>query len=69
MITSNRIFTPKEVAEMLRLNTLTVYEYIRSGDIPSIRFGRAYRIRQSDFEGFIERHMLSKKLKKKNGHD
>ncbi|OGG12596.1 hypothetical protein A3D77_04635 [Candidatus Gottesmanbacteria bacterium RIFCSPHIGHO2_02_FULL_39_11] len=47
-------FTPKEVAKTLRLNLLTIYSYIRSGDLPTIRFGRYYRISNKDLHHFIK---------------
>lgn len=47
-------FTPKEVAKTLRLNLLTIYSYIRSGDLPTIKFGRYYRISNKDLHEFIK---------------
>ena len=45
---------PQEVADMLKLNVMTVYEYIRTGALKAIKFGRSYRILMRDFERFIE---------------
>lgn len=53
--------TAKEVAQILRLNLLTVYEYIRNGSLPTVRFGRSYRIADKDLEQFIADHLTSKK--------
>lgn len=36
--------TPEEVRSVLRLGKSTLYERLRSGEIPSRRFGRQYRI-------------------------
>lgn len=36
--------TPQEARSFLRLGKSTLYEKLRSGEIPSRRFGRQYRI-------------------------
>lgn len=36
--------TPEEVRVFLRLGKSTVYERLRTGEIPSRRFGRLYRV-------------------------
>lgn len=36
--------TPQEVRSFLRLGKSTLYERLRSGEIPSRRFGRQFRI-------------------------
>lgn len=39
-----KFITAKEIASLLKLNTLTIYGYIRNGKLKAIRFGRNYRI-------------------------
>lgn len=51
----------REVAELLQLNILTVYEYIRNGRLKAIRFGRSYRIEEKDLEKFIKEHKVKNK--------
>lgn len=51
----SRLFTPEEVAEVLRLHHLTVLKFIKQKKIKSIKFGRVYRIREEDIEAFLER--------------
>lgn len=36
--------TVEEVAELLRVSRSAAYEYVRRGDIPSIRIGRFIRV-------------------------
>jgi excisionase family DNA binding protein len=48
-------YTPKEVAERLKLRVQTVYDYIRKGRLPAVRLGNRCRIAQSDLEAFLER--------------
>lgn len=42
-----RFLTVGEVAEMMRVSTMTVYRMVHSGDLPAVRFGRSFRIPES----------------------
>lgn len=53
--------TAKEVANILKLNVLTVYEYIRNGGLKAIKLGRDYRIEEKYLDTFIEKHKVQKK--------
>lgn len=53
--------TVKEVAKLLKLNTLTVYDYIRAGKLKAVRFGRTYRIQENDFSQFVNAHQVHSK--------
>jgi excisionase family DNA binding protein len=48
------LLTPEEVAKILQVHVLTVYSYIRRGNLEAIRLGRSYRIIPQDLELFIE---------------
>ncbi len=50
----NNLLTPKQVAEILQIHTLTIYSYIRQGKLDAIRLGRSYRIAPKDLARFIE---------------
>lgn len=56
---SYSFLTAQEIAEALKLNILTVYEYIRSGRLKAIRFGRNYRILFEDFQKFVNEQRLN----------
>ena len=45
--------TVAEVAEQLRVSTMTVYRLIKSGDLVAARIGRSYRLRPEDVDGFL----------------
>ncbi len=47
--------TTEDVLGCLKVNARTVYRLIRSGELPAVRIGRQWRIRQSDFEAWLER--------------
>jgi len=53
--------TAKEVANILKLNILTIYEYIRGGKLKAIKFGRTYRIEENDLDVFIREHQVQRK--------
>ncbi|HEX8965192.1 MAG TPA: helix-turn-helix domain-containing protein [Patescibacteria group bacterium] len=55
--------TPKQVSEVLQLNILTIYSYIKHGQLTAVKLGKAYRIRKEDFEIFLKYHKTTTKLK------
>jgi len=42
-----RFLTVNEVADMMRVSSMTVYRMVHSGELPAIRFGRSFRIPES----------------------
>jgi len=48
-----RFLTPAEVADMLRVSTMTVYRLIKAGDIPALKVGKSYRLREDDVDRWI----------------
>ena len=42
-----RFLTVGEVADMMRVSSMTVYRMVHAGDIPAVRFGRSFRIPES----------------------
>ena len=44
------MLTIKDVAKTLKLHEMTVYRYVVSGKIPSVKFGNTYRIREDELE-------------------
>ena len=55
---------PSEVARLLKLNTETVYHYIKKGDLPAARLGRKYIVTERDLETFIQRRKEAYRMKK-----
>lgn len=49
-----RFLTVAEVAEMMRVSTMTVYRMVHAGELPAIRFGRSFRIPESAVVAAIE---------------
>ena len=48
-----RFLTVLEVADQLRVSTMTVYRLIKSGNLAAIRVGKNYRIRESDVDHYL----------------
>jgi excisionase family DNA binding protein len=51
---SDRLLTAAEVADQLRVSTMTIYRLIRRGELPAVRVGRNYRVRASDLETYLD---------------
>lgn len=52
---SNKLLTVNEVANILRVSNMTVYRLVKSGQIPAIRVGKNYRIKESDVNEYLTR--------------
>ena len=52
--TPGPLLTVAEVADVLRVSNMTVYRLIKAGDLPALRVGKNYRIRESDLATFLE---------------
>ena len=48
-----RFLTPAEVAEQLRVSSMTVYRLIKSGELRSARIGKSYRILPEDVDAYL----------------
>ncbi len=48
-----RFVTVAEVAELMRVSTMTVYRLIKAGDLPAVRFGKSYRIDEADVDAYL----------------
>ena len=47
-------YTTQEVARLLRVSQRTVQDWVRSGELTAVRYGRLLRIRQADVASFGE---------------
>ena len=48
-----RFLTVQEVAEKLRVSSMTVYRLIKNGDLPAVRVGRSFRVRDTDVDAYL----------------
>lgn len=49
-----RFATVAEVARRLRVSNMTVYRLVKAGQLPAVRVGRGYRIREEDVLRYLE---------------
>lgn len=47
------LLTVDEVASVLRVSRMTVYRKVHSGELPSVHFGRSFRIPASAMDAYI----------------
>ena len=47
------LLTVAEVAQVLRVSNMTVYRLIKAGELPALRVGKNYRIREPDLEAYL----------------
>jgi excisionase family DNA binding protein len=53
------LLTVREVADTMRVSTMTVYRLIRDGDMPAIRVGKHFRLRTEDVDAFLDARMVN----------
>ena len=51
---SGAFMTVYEIADLLRVEPLTIYRYIRSKKLTAYKLGKDYRVQQKDFETFLK---------------
>lgn len=51
--------TVQEVSNVLRLSVLTIYKYIKLGELTAVEFGGHYRISKSSLDLFIDKHRVN----------
>ena len=49
----DRLLTVAEVVATMRVSNMTVYRLIKNGDLPALRVGKNYRIRESDVDVYL----------------
>lgn len=55
---NDTLLTAAEVADQLRVSTMTIYRLIRSGELPAVRVGRNYRVRKADLDAYLESQVV-----------
>jgi excisionase family DNA binding protein len=53
-VIGDRLLTLREAAEVLRLTTRTVREYVKRGEIKGKIIGKRWRFRRADLDAFFE---------------
>lgn len=54
-MTSDVSYTTEEIAKLLKISKLTVYDLIKKGELPSYRVGKQMRVDPADLEAYKQR--------------
>jgi len=54
MLRDDQLMTVREVAEHMRVSTMTVYRLIKAGELSAVRVGKNFRIRESDLQAYLD---------------
>ena len=52
------LLTAREVADVMRVSTMTVYRLIKAGEMPAIRVGKHLRIRERDVARYLDQRVV-----------
>ena len=63
---SSRLLSPSEVCQELEADSASVYQKLRSGEIPSLKLGSALKVRREDLEGYMKGHQHLRSLSEEN---
>jgi len=55
-------YTIEEVAQLLKVSKLTVYDLVKKGDLPVFRVGRQMRVDRADLQGYIQKRKTGSAL-------
>lgn len=47
-------YTPKEVAQKLKMDLSTVYRWIREGELKAVKIGSLWRISETELKRFLD---------------
>ncbi len=50
---AGQFVTVAEVAAQLRVSNMTVYRLVQAGQLPAVRVGRSYRLREEDVDRYL----------------
>ncbi len=50
-----KFLTVAEVAAMMRVSKMTVYRLVHGGDLPAVRVGRSFRVKEQDVDEYLRK--------------
>ena len=51
----SKFLTVAEVAAMMRVSKMTVYRLVHNGEVPAVRVGRSFRVREDDVDEYLRK--------------
>ena len=55
----DKLYTVTEIADILNVSDRSVRNFIQNGELKAYRFGREYKIKESDLQAFIENSVVT----------
>ena len=52
----DKVYTPKEAAEILSISDKTMMDWLRAGKIQGVKVGKYWRIMDQDLEAFLQQN-------------
>ncbi len=52
-------YKAEDLADLLQVNIMTIYRYIKAGRLKAYKFGKEFRIDKKDFEDFLKRSEMN----------
>jgi len=52
---NKEFMTAQELADILKVNIMTIYRYIKAGKITAYKIGKEFRIEKKEFEKFLDK--------------
>lgn len=53
-ISEVKFLTVAEVATVMRVSKMTVYRLVHNGELPAVRVGRSFRVREDDVNEYLK---------------
>ena len=50
-----KFLTAQEVADLLKVNIMTIYRYIKAGKIEAYKIGKVFRIKKKEISNFLNK--------------
>lgn len=58
-------YTIEEVAQLLKVSKLTIYDLVKKGELPVFKVGRQMRLASEDLDAYIAKHRMSSNQEQK----
>lgn len=55
MIKGKEFYKAGDLAELLEVNIMTIYRYIKAGRLKAYKIGREFRISKNEFQSFLKK--------------
>lgn len=55
MTLNKEFMTAQETADILKVNIMTIYRYIKAGKIKAYKIGKEFRIEKKEFNNFLNK--------------